>query len=244
MNWLILDDVFQTIERARGLSLAPSMEYIQRHEALYPSSADIAENRLLRISNGVANISVSGVLTNRPDFLASMFGGGNTTYSDIIGAIVRSEQDESVDSIVLHVDSPGGTVDGLFNAISAIQKATKPVIACVDGTAASAAYALVAQADSINAVNSAARIGSVGVVASFAVDDKLVSITSTESPDKYPDIKTDEGRAVVIKELDAIYELFVDAIAEGRGVESKQVVSGFGRGGVSIGEGSITGRND
>jgi len=89
---------------------------------------------------GVAIIPVMDVLSKNRTFFSYLFGG--TSMRDIGYAFRHALQDSKVHSIVLHIDSPGGTVDGteeLANAISAA-KGTKPVVALADGMMCSAAY--------------------------------------------------------------------------------------------------------
>src|SRR5690606_27480192 len=76
----------------------------------------------------------------------------------------------------------------------------------------------------------AAMFGSIGTAVSLFVDEEVVTLTNTDSPDKRPDPRTEEGRAVIVQFLDAINELFVDAIARGREVSASVVTSEFGRG--------------
>src|SRR5690606_31214491 len=113
--------------------------------------------------------------------------------------------------------------------LAALEAFSKPIkVRAVQ--AQSAAYAIAAAAGKVAAVNPAAMFGSIGTAVSLFVDDEVVTLTNTDSPDKRPDPRTEEGRAVIVQFLDAINELFVDAIARGRGVSASVVTSEFGRG--------------
>lgn len=184
---------------------------------------------VMAIKGGVAEIKVEGVLTPEPDPCAWFFGIKNTAYSDIIAALAKASADSSVKSILLKVDSPGGNVDGLFDTLAAIQAVQKPM-SVLANQACSAAYAIAAAAGEIKATNPAACFGSIGVAVSIRMDPDVVDLTSTEAPDKRPDVTTDEGRAVYVKLLDGIHDLFVESIADARGVESSKVNETFGRG--------------
>lgn len=232
MWWLLLASVRQAIEQARSSGVTPTAEQLQQFEARFsPFGEDGSpRNRLLTIAGDTAEIAISGVMTNQPDFFAMLFGGGNTTYTEIISALVEADQNDQVKQVVLAVDSPGGTVDGLFDAIAAIETFSKPITSRVTGTAASAAYALVSQTNSIEATNRAVRFGSVGIAATIRVSDDEVTITSTEAPKKRPDVTTAQGQAVVREELDALHQLFVESIAEGRDTTFEKVNAEFGQG--------------
>jgi ClpP class serine protease len=191
-------------------------------------------NPLLESTSSVATLNIHGILTPKPSFMAMFFGGGNTAYSDINDALVAIDNDNSISSVVLDINSPGGAVDGLFQTIDNITSFSKPISTVVSGQANSAAYALAASTDSITASNRGAMFGSVGVVVDHFVDDNIVSITSTNAPNKRPDITTDAGKAIVVAQLDAIEDLFIDAIASGRSTTSDVVKKDFGKGAVFL----------
>ena len=140
----------------------------------------------------------------------------------------------SSDLITLFIDSPGGHFDGLFDALAAIKSTKKPIKAVISNVGASAAFALASQADEIVASNIAARIGSVGVVATFQTSDREISITSSAAPKKRPDVTTKEGKAIVQEELDAMHGIFAEAIAEGRSTTVKKVNDQFGQGAILL----------
>jgi len=109
----------------------------------------------------------------------------------------------------------------------------------VNGLAASAAYAIASQADEIIATSRAATFGSIGIVQTFYIWDDEVSVTSTEAPNKRPDPTTEQGKAAIREHLDALHDLFVDAISTGRtnagvNVSANDVNADFGRGGVYL----------
>ena len=208
----------------------PSAEKQLEYEARMSAVSGGDTPRLLTIAGDSAEIEITGAITNRPSMFAFMFGGGNTTYPDIIAALAVAEQDPAVKTITLAIDSPGGTIAGLFDALAAIEATTKPVRAVVSNMAASAAFAIAAQADEIVAGNQATRFGSVGIVVSGFVDEGEVTITSTDAPKKAPNLATEAGRAVVREELDALHEIFVESIAAGRGTTVDAVNADFGQG--------------
>lgn len=187
--------------------------------------------RGLTVAGSTAEIRVDGVLTKKPDFFAMFFGGGNTTYASLRNALAVAATDANIKTIVLSIDSPGGAVDGLFEAIDAIAavRAQKTVRVRADN-ALSAAYALAAAAGPIEAVSRGSTFGSIGTVATFRVDPEVVTLTNSESPNKRPDVTTEAGKATVVEYLDAFQDELVRAIARGRGVTAKTVIETYGRG--------------
>lgn len=233
--WLLEAGVRQAMQVAEKSGFKFTAKQQAQFDARF-STEDVSSgnNRLLTVAGDNAQISVKGVMTQEPSFMAMIFGGGNTTYPEIISAINTAERDESVTNIVYEIDSPGGAFDGLFNMLAAMQSATKPSKAIISNVGASAAFAMATQADEVVASNIAARIGSVGVVATFYDDENEISITSTDAPKKRPNVRTEEGVAMVREELDAMHEIFVDAIAQGRGTTAEKVNADFGRGGTVL----------
>jgi ClpP class serine protease len=232
--WLLEASVRKALEHAEKSGFNPSAEQISRFEARFGGDVSAQDNRLLTIAGENAAISIKGVITQTPSFMAMIFGGGNTTYPEINAAIAAAEQDDSITNITYEVDSPGGGFDGLFNTLAAMQSAKKPSKAVVSSLSASAAYAIASQADKIVASNIAARIGSIGVVQTFYDDENEISITSTEAPRKRPDVRTEEGVAMVREELDALHEIFVEAISQGRGMTPEEINANFGQGGTVL----------
>lgn len=228
--WLLETSIKQAIEQAQISGVVPTAEQQAQYEATQISAYSDRSSRLLTIAGNSAEIKIEGVLTKTPSFLAMLFGGGNTTYTEIISALAEAEANNSVDNIILSIDSPGGSIDGLFDTIDAIRNTDKPVKAVVSNTAASAAYALASQANQIIASNNAVRIGSIGILAAFRVDENKIEITSTDAPKKAPDVTTAEGKAVIREELDAIHNIFVDAISKGRNVSTDKINAEFGQG--------------
>lgn len=227
--WLLAAAVRQQIEQAYQNGAYPAVEQQVEYEARY-GAYESDSSRVLKVDGDTAHISVSGVITKSPSFLAMLFGGGNVTYSEIVNAFAAADKNPDVRRAELRVDSPGGHFDGLFDALGAMQAFSKPIDAVVTNQAASAAYALVSQADKITATTRATRFGSIGVVGTFGVDEGTVDLTSTKAPKKRPNVKTEEGRAVVREELDAMHEIFVEAIAAGRSSTPDKVNAEYGQG--------------
>jgi signal peptide peptidase SppA len=113
----------------------------------------------VQADNGVARINLHGVLMKQE---ASMSEGTSTVVAR--RQIRAAQNDPSVDTILLHIDSPGGTVAGTGDLADAVHQAaqTKQVIAYVEDLAASAAYKIASQATQIVANRGEALVGSLG----------------------------------------------------------------------------------
>jgi ClpP class serine protease len=199
--------------------------------------AKVERPKALAVEGKTAVIQVRGVLTQAPDFMAEMYGEPNTTYPDLIAALGAAVLDPAVKEIVWEIDSPGGSVDGLFTLLDAIEDARalnrKPMRA-VGINAHSAAYGIAAAVGEIHAASRTSGFGSVGVATSGFVSGGMcgtvVDITSSDAPDKRPNLSTPEGQAVVRAELDQIAAEFMGSIARGRGISPDAVAANYGRG--------------
>lgn len=228
--WLLpaaIRAVFEAAYANWGEYAQQQLEYEARYAA---AGSDGSTTRILTVAGDVAQINITGVMTAAPNIIAMLFGGGNVTYGEIIKSLAIAKSDPSIKRAVLMMDSNGGTIDGLFEALAAIEDFDKPIEAVVRNKAASAGYAMAAATGKITAVDQAVRFGSVGVVIEGYVDPNRVSITSTKAPNKRPDVTTPEGKAVIREELDALHDLFVEAIAAGRGTTVDKVNADFGQG--------------
>lgn len=224
MKWLLEQDTYAKLKQAYS-----------KQAALPIAAAGAFDSVIVTETNTrTMTINVNGVLTKQPDLISLVFGGGNTTYAQLNSALISADENPDIEDIILDIDSPGGQVSGLFETLDVIKALKTPIKAVVSNMAASAAFAIASQTQSITAKNEAAQIGSVGVVTTILVDEDAVTITSTNAPDKAPDVKTEEGRAVVQKELDALENLFIDKIAQGRYTTSSNVIANFGRGAVFL----------
>lgn len=231
--WLITESARNRLEAAMASGFKVTDEQQAAHiEAMTRDTGDTP--RIMTVAGDKAEIAVTGVLTASPDFFMRVLGEGNTTYSEIITALSLIQQDDAITEATVRFNTPGGSVDGLFDAVAALEAFDKPLHAVVEGECASAGYALAAQCTDIVAVNAAAQIGSIGVATSMFVSDNRVTLTSTNAPKKRPDVTTDAGKAVVVEFLDSIHELFVESISAGRGKTEKEINDNFGQGAVLL----------
>ena len=111
----------------------------------------------------LATVNVHGSLIQGHAGFLSHFGVSG--YSDISQALVEAASDPEVKSIMLDVNSPGGSVNGAQEAADLISQisSVKPVSAHVEQLGASAGYWLASAAPHVS-VNPTAQVGSIGVL--------------------------------------------------------------------------------
>ena len=173
----------------------------------------------------VAVVPITGVLSKSGNWWTSE--GSTVSIRNAINAAVA---DPNVAAILLHVDSPGGSVMGAKDAADAIAAAgkIKPVVSFIEDYAASGAIWLASQARKVYANQPTAMVGSIGTYAVLydmsgmaAKDGIKVHViragqhkgAGTPGTEITPDQLAMQQRMV-----DALNESFLQAVATGRGM--------------------------
>jgi len=193
--------------------------------------------RRLRLWQGITILAVIGIV------LVSLHASGELLHSDRIariyveGVIVRDDAraqtlaelaaDESVRGVVIHIDSPGGTVVGgedLYKGLREIAE-HKPVAAVMGTVATSAAYMAGVGADRVF-VREGTITGSIGVILQSAnvvellnkIGVEPVTIKSSELKGVPSPVEplTEKGREATREVVGDLYDFFVDIVAERR----------------------------
>lgn len=198
------------------------------------------------VRNGVATIPVEGPMFRYADFFTEISGA--TTYGQLATDLRAAVNDPKVHAIILAIDSPGGEVTGLAELAQQIREAdaSKPVVAYVEGMAASAAYWLASATRQIVALDTA-LLGSIGARTTIYDQRALVEargirvfeIVSSQSPGKVSDPATPEGYARIQRTIDALAGVFIAEVARYRGVSEETVLSDFGQGDILIAQAAI-----
>jgi len=205
-------------------------------EDSYPSiglDSYVEARRLLRgepaNERNVAVIVASGPVVEG-DAPAGSIGGESTS-----NLIRRAIDDDSVEALVLRVDSGGGSTfasELVFDEIQAFKATDRPVIASMGSVAASAGYWISAGADEILA-RPTTITGSIGVIGMFPTFQRTLdkvgintdgvgttALAGALRPDRALDGKAREVFEITV---DSIYRDFVTGVAEQRGMEREEV---------------------
>lgn len=203
-----------------------------------------AERRAQASQAGAGNIAVIpvyGVLTHRAHSAQQI--STQLTSTEILASTLRAAANNpDVSSIILDVDSPGGSVFGVQEVGDVIQslRGSKPIIAVANAQAASGAYWIASQADEL-VVTPSGAVGSIGAFmkhtdASAKNERDGVKNTYVYAGKYKVEGNPDgplEGEGLVHAQgmVDSFYTAFVRAVAKGRGV-SVETVRGeqFGQG--------------
>lgn len=112
------------------------------------------------VENGVATIDVRGLLV--PETSSDYRSWGVTGYANLADYMQQANDDYTVTSIVLDIDSGGGYVAGLDGITESIYQSAKPIETFVSGDMYSAAYWLGASTSKVTA-SKHSGVGSIGV---------------------------------------------------------------------------------
>ena len=199
-------------------------------------------------------IPIVGVIGKGLSPLERMTGASDLNIvSDQIDAFLA---DGEVQTLVFHIDSPGGVVGGVEEVARKIANSSKPTIAYTDGMMCSAAYWLGSSADRVISSPSA-DVGSIGVYmnlidVSQAYADmgvKAVVIKSSATPYKAAGIEgtslSTEQIAYFQNEVDAIYADFTSSVKAKRKMASDDAMKGQSMSGkIASSMGLLTGLSD
>lgn len=182
-----------------------------------------------RNGQSIAMIRIAGTM------MKSQSSMGGTSTVQIRRDIRQAAADQDVASILLAVDSPGGTVAGTFDLASDVRAArrSKPVIGHIDDMGASAAYHVLSQAEAIYANSPDAMTGSIGTMATVydyseaATQAGIKAYLFATGPLKGAGAQgtklTEEQRAYFQTLIDESQRTFDAAVKRGRGLTDKQL---------------------
>lgn len=201
---------------------------------------DMKNTYAVSTRGGVAVIPVTGPLFRHANLLTAVCGA--TSYELLAQDFNKALNDPNISAILFDVDSPGGEVNGCSELADMIYNARgkKPILAYASGSCCSGAYWIASACDKIMAADTAI-LGSIGVVSIFEKEDekKTIEIVSSQSPNKRPDVETEEGKAKIQAHIDALAEVFINKVALHRDISPKNVIENFGGGDVFVGQNAV-----
>ena len=183
------------------------------------------------IQEGLATVRIHGTMLRqvspRQKAIAAICGVRLCSMEETAAALLQAAADPAAHTILLDIDSPGGTVNGtpeLAQVVRTIAK-DKHVYAFTAGKCCSAAYWVASQADVIYAAPSA-TVGSIGVILpvvdSSALYDRCGLKMEVFSAGKYKSTGMDgtsltaEQRDRLSQQVNATWERFKQAVTRRR----------------------------
>lgn len=189
---------------------------------------------LLRSGGGVGDavyeINLQGVIA--PGQSGGLFSSPSVTPERVIAQLQAASDHPNVRSILIRMDSPGGVAAASLEIFEEIKKIDKPVVVSVSTVCASGGYYIACAADRIVA-NRASVIGSIGVILQIpnyeGLYEKLGIRYTTIKQGKYKDVGspdrpvTEEEMQLMEEHTRKIYDLFVQDVADSRGLDEATV---------------------
>lgn len=229
--WAIMPEMMDTIEAIVNRQTSP--------EAVAKELGRPLQNtRAVEMRGSVAIIPVSGPIFPKANLFTEISGA--TSIEILALDFNEALKNPNVKSIILNMDSPGGQVNGINEFAGMVKNATKPVTAYVGGMAASAAYWIASAANEI-VIDATAIAGNIGVVVGYSApkaDDPRRELVSSRAPDKRPNLATEQGVAVIQTQIDTVEDVFLNAVASGRGMTVDAVAAI--RGNVLVGQAAVS----
>ena len=181
----------------------------------------------------IAVIHATGIIVSGESESASSQGPvlGSDTF---VRHLRDARTDDSIEAIVLRVDSPGGSAiasDAIWREVL-LTRNSKPVIASMSDVAASGGYYISMPAEAVVA-QPGTITGSIGVVmGKFALDGTFAklgmnveSVSSGRMAEIHSPVRpySDAERAKLTEQLQAIYDDFVEKAAQAREMTPEQI---------------------
>lgn len=226
-----LEAILELVE-LRGQGVRFTTEEIQ-------SRIGAAAPRMAARTGAIAVLPLFGTISHRMNMMSAMSGG---TSTELFARDFRQLlADETVGTILIDVDSPGGTINGVPELADEIYRARgqKPIIAHANSMAASAAYWIATAADEL-IVTPSGDVGSIGVLTGHAdwsaaheregVKITLISAGKFKTEGNPYEPLSNEAREAIQARVNDFYAMFTKAVARHRGVSVETVRSGFGEG--------------
>lgn len=208
------------------------------------ANAKISSIAMSSVGSMVGNtlvLPLHGPITQRYGLMSFLFGG---TSTDNFGkAFDNAINNPQVSSIVIDIDSPGGSVTGVTELAGKIRNARgrKPITAVANSLSASAAYWIGSAADSMY-VTPSGDVGSIGVLAlhqdmSGAYEQAGIVntfIIADGSPFKVEGNEyeplSEDARNEIQQDVNDIFDVFISDVAKNRGVTKSDIRKNFGQG--------------
>jgi signal peptide peptidase SppA len=195
---------------------------------------------------GVAHFAVEGTIAPKANLFTQISGGVSSQMT--LKQINSMHADPRVRSVLIELDSPGGSVFGVSAVADAIRAmaADKPTVTLSTGMMASAGYWWGSAANAVYISGLTDFVGSIGVVATHNYQPRAAGGQKTEvTAGRYKRIASDtapltaEGQAYLQAQVDELYRVFVDAVAQSRNVSVQQVLEHMADGRVFVGQQAI-----
>jgi protease-4 len=183
-------------------------------------------------SYDVGEVAVEGPITRDGGGGPLPTTPGGTGADEIVEQIEAADDDGDVDALLLKLNTPGGEVLASEDIRLAAERFDGPTVAYATDTCASGGYWIASGCDELWA-REASIVGSIGVIgarqsvteAADRVGLDFEYLTAGDYKDAGRPFKefTEDDREYLQGQTDEFYEMFVETVAEGRGMDPQAV---------------------
>ncbi|PNV85929.1 MAG: signal peptide peptidase SppA [Desulfobacteraceae bacterium] len=200
-------------------------------------------------ANNLAIVTISGSLTTSNRAYNRYIG--MVSYDEIRNAVFSAIDADGIEGIVLNMDTPGGQASGvseLSDFLSEVDESVKPIYTYTGTSMASGGYWLGSVGREVYA-SKLATVGSIGVITVHASYEKMYKDNGVEitvlragefkalgSPYEKLD---DKARSQIESQMNAIYDVFLETVAENRGTSVNSLKETAAEGRVFVGDDAV-----
>jgi len=241
--WVLESETLKIVDEVISARLTGQVRDLSAFDFFSDKEPPPPSARPYRVEDGVAVIEMFGVMGKRMNMFSAISGGVSTQRVQTL--LEDALTDPEIVAVVLHIDSPGGTVDGTADLGDWMldNKGMKPLHAFIDGQGCSGALWIAACCDAISATRTA-QVGSLSAVvchydrsvADAKAGIKRTFITSGEYKRAASDAEPldEKGAAYLQGFIDRYHAMFIEAVAVGRDMSPEEVQAKFGDGRIHL----------
>lgn len=223
----------------RGHAVLSTLDARQIDEDFDADRRAAGDKAIRGVKGRVGIIPVHGPLEQR--WSSELSKAGGTSTEEIGAALDAMMADKTIDSIVMHHDSPGGSSYGTSELARQVMSARsdKPIYSIADSMSASASF-WISSAAKVAAITPGGDVGSVGVYAlhldqSKALEAEGVKVSLVKAGPHKAEFApfvplSEESRSHLQAMVDDTYGAFVSDLAEFRNKTPSEVRQDFGGG--------------
>jgi capsid assembly protease len=225
------------IQSFQGEGRSVGADDLRAQAADYAPSHRPGAGDMYSVHRRVARISIDGTLVHKLGGVRPV--SGMVGYDCLDQIISHARENKAVGSILLDIDSPGGTVAGCFELARKIAAGNgraggKPIIAFANETTCSAAYAIASACDAVMTTGTGV-VGSIGVWVMIvdmtaALDKGGMDVRMIRAGDRKarggPYEKPDDPTIAKLQgSVDETWSIFADHVSRSRPIDRKAVLA-------------------
>lgn len=241
----------RTEARIQSMSVSDLHALTQQHVLAEDDDREFGDSHyMVSRADNLALVNISGQLVTRySEYNRYM---GRVSYDEIRSAVFAAMETPGIDGIVLNMDTPGGQASGISDVsdfLKQVDAKAKPVFVYTGTSMASGGYWLGSVGREIFA-SKLATVGSIGVITVHASYEKMlkqdgIEVTVLRAGEfkalGSPYEKLDEkARAQIESQMNAIYDVFLETVAENRGTSVSALKATAAEGRVFVGADAVT----